>query len=428
MKRTFYILTLLLTGAATLIGQRVTGRLATSVATWEGRTATREKTTFVRGTQNVNLDVAGSALSFSTSFFVSNDFSSDIGTDPELRLSTLALRGRDIFGAASFSLGRHFVASGIGSGYVDGLSVSGSVLDNRVTILAYGGYDVVNTREINLNKNFSDNALYGARLAVIPMERTSIGLAYMNRSRESGSIRVTRIDSLFNPYTVVLAQLPEREEMVSADATIGFVNDLLLNVRGDYDILGEKVHRTQVFARYALMRSLSVTGEFIQREPRIGYNNIFSVFTQKSSTEIEGGVEYEATPLLRGYARFGHVAYTDESSQRLIVGGSYDFLSFTYTQNFGYAGELNGVTVQAVYPMMERMLIPSVALGFAGYKASKDDPSNTVVSVTAGATWRPVQSFSTNASVQWAKNPVFSNDVRLFLTASYWFSDRLNIL
>jgi hypothetical protein len=128
------------------------------------------------------------------------------------------------------------------------------------------------------------------------------------------------------------------------------------------------------------------------------------------------------------FARFANVAYVDESSQRLVVGGTYDVFSATYTQNFGYAGELNGISFQALYPMLERTLTPMCAVGYASYKQSKDEPSSNVLNGTVGVVYRPVQTLSTDLQVQWISNPQYNSDMRIFLKINYWFSEKLNWL
>jgi hypothetical protein len=109
----------------------------------------------------------------------------------------------------------------------------------------------------------------------------------------------------------------------------------------------------------------------------------------------------------------------------VTVGGSYDFVNFSYTQNFGYAGDLNGVSIQAVYPMMERTLTPNFGLGFASYQLSDSDTKNTVLNTSIGATYRPKASLSTDVQLQWMRNPRYANDMRLFVKVNYWFTERL---
>ncbi|MCX6136577.1 MAG: hypothetical protein NTV54_03665, partial [Ignavibacteriales bacterium] len=168
-----------------------------------------------------------------------------------------------------------------------------------------------------------------------------------------------------------------------------------------------------------------LSAEYIFREPRVAYNSIFSVFNTNSTQEIEGGVEYEVTPSLKTYARYASVNYSDETSGRLSVGGQYEFVNIAYTQNFGYAGELNGISFQAAYPLMEQQLTPSLGFGYAGYKLEKDGPSNNVLSSSVGATYRPMPALSADVQFQYMSNRLYKDDARVFLKLTYWMNRQL---
>jgi hypothetical protein len=171
---------------------------------------------------------------------------------------------------------------------------------------------------------------------------------------------------------------------------------------------------------------ISATLEYIFREPRVSYNSIFSVFNTASTKEIEGGVEYRPLAKTSFFARFANVDYIDENSQRFSFGGTYDFITASYTQNLGYAGELNGVSLFAVYPLMDRMITPTLGFGYASFKHAKNVPSRTVVNATLGAVYRPMKTLSSDLQVQWMNNPQFDSDVRIFLKVTYWFNERMN--
>jgi hypothetical protein len=179
-------------------------------------------------------------------------------------------------------------------------------------------------------------------------------------------------------------------------------------------------------ARVGILSSLSVTADYLFREPRVAYNSIFSVFNTNSTKELEAGLEYEVMPMFHTFARYATVQYTDDNSQRITVGGSYDFMNISYTQNFGYAGDLNGVSLQAVYPMMERKFTPNVGFGYATYQLSDNGAKNTVINSSIGATYRPLPALSTDLLLQWMRNPLYANDVRVFVKVNYWFSERLS--
>lgn len=421
MKNIFISLALLLSTAS---AQLITGRSTTSLYSFQGLDSALAKVTNVRAYENVYLNIAKDDISFTMNALVSNDFGSTIATDPELRISSLMVKVRNIGGLADLSAGRQFVFAGAGYGLIDGMIGSLRVLDRSVTIVGYGGTNVTRTRDIR-KQWIGNNGMFGGQVIYAPVEQGSIAVSYMNKRMIRKPYDAVRADSLFNPYIIVINSLPLAEELASLDVEYDF-HTVLLQAKSDYDFESEALSRIQAFTRVSISDELGATAEYIFREPRLAYNSIFSVFNVNSTKEIEGGIEYRPMTKTFLYARFGNVQYVDESSQRLVVGGTYDFISAAYTQNFGYAGELNGISLQAVYPLGDRTLTPSLGFGYASYKQDKNDASSTVVNATAGVAFRPIKALSTDLQLQWMNNPLYNSDVRLFLKATYWFNERMS--
>ncbi|MDD8018269.1 MAG: hypothetical protein PHP42_07835 [Bacteroidota bacterium] len=411
--------------AVSASAQFITGRTTTSFYTFQGRDTASAKQTYMRAYENIYLNIAKDNISFNTNAMVSNDFGSTIATDPELRVSSLMVKVRNIGGAVDLSAGRQFVFAGPGTGLIDGVIGSARFMDNMFTVTGYGGTNVSHTRDIR-KQWVGNNGLFGGQVVVAPVENGSVALSYMNKRMIRTPYTAVRLDSLFNPYIIVINSRPLAEELASIDAEYDFSKVAFLQAKSDYNFLTKDISRVEAFTRVTINDQLGVTGEYIFREPRVAFNSIFSVFNTNTTQELEGGLEYRPCQKTFVYARLGNVRYVDDNSQRLVVGGSYDFLSATYTQNFGYAGELNGVSLQAVYPLGDRTFTPTVGFGYASYKLDKKDPSSTVVNATAGMVYRPLQAFSTDMQIQWMNNPQYKSDMRIFLKASYWFNERMN--
>ncbi|MFA6540992.1 MAG: hypothetical protein WCT99_05255, partial [Bacteroidota bacterium] len=103
MKNIFISLALLLSTAS---AQLITGRSTTSLYSFQGLDSALAKVTNVRAYENVYLNIAKDDISFTMNALVSNDFGSTIATDPELRISSLMVKVRNIGGLADLSAGR----------------------------------------------------------------------------------------------------------------------------------------------------------------------------------------------------------------------------------------------------------------------------------------------------------------------------------
>ena len=418
------IFLLLFLSFATCAAQLMSGRFTTSFYGWQGRDTSLAKQNYLRAYENVQFNIGEPHFFFSTNFQVSKDFGTVISSDPDLRLSSLVFQGRNIVDMVDVSLGRQFVFAGVGNGLMDGGIAKARFFSGMIGVTAYGGYNVVQSRTINLKRNFSDNALYGAQILFMPVTDGSLGISYMNRSRKPEPFKAVRADSLFNPEVIEIAYAPVEEKYASVDAE--YTMSRLFNVygRSDYDVNFERISRAQLFPRVSVLSNVNVTGEYLFRQPRIAFNSIFSVFETNSTQEAEGGIEYAPVADIQTYVRYGYVSYTDDQSTRIRVGGTYRGVSVSYTRNLGYEGDLNGVLLQAVYPVFERTLIPMIGFGYASYQVSQQAEKNSVVNGTLGATYRPMQMLSADIQMQWMRNRIYANDMRIFMKVSYWFSDR----
>lgn len=423
-RKIFIGLVLISAGAS---AQLMTGRLTTSFYGFEGRDSALAKVYYLRAYENVYFNAASGDYSFNMNAMVSNDFGSTIVTDPELRVNSFLMKVKNIGGLADIAAGRQFVFAGVGSGLIDGVSGSLKFLDNTLVVQGYGGSNVIQSRDIRKNY-IGTNGLFGGQITYAPIEDGVIGVSYMNKRWQRKPYTALRMDSLFNPYSIVINSRPNEEELASVDVEYSHEQLYSIQAKTDFDILTEEISKIQGFTRIGVMKELNVTAEYIFRQPRLAYNSIFSVFNINSTKEIEGGLEYRPISKTFLFARFANVDYLDETSQRLVVGGAYDFISASYTQNFGYAGELNGVSVQATYPMMDRTFTPMCALGYATYKLDKSDPASDVINGTLGVSYRPMQTLSTDLQMQWMSNPQYKSDMRVFLKINYWFNEKLNWL
>jgi hypothetical protein len=103
------------------------------------------------------------------------------------------------------------------------------------------------------------------------------------------------------------------------------------------------------------------------------------------------------------------------------------YASASFSWNTGYAGELSSLSANAGYPLFDNKFTPTIMAGYALYKLSENAPQSDAMSLGVGAVYRPVPLLSLDMQVQWLRNNVYNNDVRLFFRASYFLSDQLNL-
>jgi hypothetical protein len=186
--------------------------------------------------------------------------------------------------------------------------------------------------------------------------------------------------------------------------------------------------RVQAGGRVNVTDPLAITVDYVHRMPRISFNSIFSAFTWNSVNEIEGGVEYGFTPLLRAFGKLAYVSYTDAKSHRWTLGMNAGYGSLSYVGGDGYAGQLQGINLEGSYPLVGGKVIPSAGVSYMSYRLSPDNPiRDKAWTILLGATVRPVRIFSFDVQGQLLTNKIVKRDMRLLVKLNYWFAERLSI-
>jgi len=417
------LLALVLT--TSLQAQIINGRFVTSFYTWEKFDTVGSSKTNLRAFQAAQVSVAQGDLSFHTYVLGAMNGVNSLGDLGFVRVYTMYARWANIGRAVDVNVGRQAVYAGAGSGTIDGILARARIYKDQFTVVGYWGSSV-RPEYTGVQKNWHDNSMFGGQIVTTALQGGRLGVSYMNRRAERDPYWTTRArDTSFAAVPYYVAPNSEAEQLISGDASYTLTKMFMVYGRYDYDLYSVQTSRGQVGGRVSLTQALSLTADYTYRKPRILYNSIFSAFIANAVSEIEAGVEYSFAPLVRGFARFGNVTYTDETSQRWTVGVNTGYGSLSYSGSNGYAGELTSVNLQAAYPVLNNKLVPNAGVSYASYRLSVDDSRQNALSVVFGAIVRPVQSFSFDVQGQWLANRVYKQDMRLQAKLSYWFSERL---
>jgi hypothetical protein len=349
---------------------------------------------------------------------------SSFGESGFLRVYNLYFRWANIGKILDINAGRQAVYAGVGNGTIDGLSIRTRLFKEKVAVVGYWG-STVRPEYTGVRENWHDNQNFGFQVVTTALENLRFGASYMNRLEQRDPYWTMRArDTTFVPVPYFIQYENRAEQYISADASYLFSNRSTLYGRFDYDLDMVRPSRGQASARVPVTDELTLTGDFIYRQPRISYNSIFTAFVSSATSEVEGGAEYAFMPLFRAFARFGNVTYSGETSQRWTLGVNAGYGTFSYTGSNGYAGELQSFNLYASYPMLNNLLVPNAGVSYGSYRLSAEDARQDAFSLLLGAILRPSAAFSCDLQGQWLTNKIYSHDVRLQAKLSYWFSHR----
>ncbi len=436
MKNLFRLLPLLFLSVSFLFAQRLQVRLVTSGYAWERQDTVGQSSQHLFGYQTIQLSLAGKNLAFQTYIQGFNDFTGPVKNDPLVRLYNLYLKWTNIADVADVTLGRQAVFAGVGNGTLDGGTAAIKLFDSRLKVFGYYGLLPAPRQKAELIADKKNNFMTGGQLVVAPLDFAQLSVSYMKKHIKPETYIGLRRDSLFNPYPVEIKPSATAEEYVSGDVSLDYHEWVSGYARYDYDVLREKMSRFQLFARWRPFESLSVkalkpfglTAEYVQREPRLSFNSIFSVFAYNTLKEYEVGGEYAITPTWQVFAKYGSVSYGDDDSKRVTLGANGDHISVSLTRNVGYSGELSAASASAGYPFLENKLMPTLMVSYAQYKLNESASKlDNALAVALGLVFRPMPVLSLDTQGQWIQSKIYKNDLRLFVRVSYLFSQQLGI-
>jgi hypothetical protein len=436
MKKLTALTVLAVLSISGVYAQRLQGRFVTSAYAWDRQDTIGKSSQHLYGYETMQLSLSGEQLSLHTYLQGFNDFAGPLSNNPTLRLYNFYFKWANVGNVADVSLGRQAIFAGVGNGTVDGGLASFRFLDSRVKLTGYYGALPAERYEARLIDNTDKNYMAGGQLSASPLDFAQFSISFMKKNIKPETYLGIRRDSLFNPYMVEITPTATAEEYVSGDVSLEYKDLVSGYLRYDYDLLLDKNSRFQFFTRVKPFQSLdvkfleplSLTGEYLQREPRLLFNSIFSVFAFNTLKEYEVGAEYAIGTEWQLFAKYGDVSYNDGDSHQMTLGVNGNHVSFSVTRDDGNGGELSAASLSLGYPFFENKLTPTLMLSYAHYKLSEySNNLSDALSISIGAVYRPVRVLSIDAQAQWIQNKIYNNDTRLFIRVSYLLSQQLGI-
>ena len=420
------ILLLLLAGGMlyTVIPQSLNGRFSSSIYTFERFDTAGSSTTNARTYQMLSFNFGKENMWLRSNLNLEYDLSNPQQSDPRFRVYNLYADFSNIFDVASLKLGRQPLFNSIAGGVFDGATLGLNYKGYKLS--GYYGGNVPAYQKLELIENWSENYLLGGEFTILALMDWRFSAKYINKNFLTQSYTAVRLDPELNPINVLIENESNQYQFLSGEVSYFKQNFGSGNIRYDYDLNFNTSSRFEISGRYNQIKNLGVSLYYNYREPKIRYNSIFSVFDYGNTWEIEGGVDYLIDNKYTVIGKFANVTYKDERSQRLTLGLSSPYGTITARKNFGYAGEMDAISLYTAFSQLEGLLTPSLGFSYTRYKLSADDPSNELVSVLAGANVRPFRTLSFDIQGQYLDNKIYQNDWRLFFKLNFWFNTIFN--
>ncbi len=424
MKKFFIPLLLLLSAAA--IAQNINGRISSSIYSFERFDTAQTSETYYRTFQSLNLNVNEGEYSIKTRMNFESNISNTLVNDPRFRVYNLFFEARNLFDIATLKLGRQSVINSVGGGVYDGANLS--IKYEGYQISGFYGGNVPAYQKLEFTDDLKNDYLLGGKFVFSAIENFRFAASYIDKNFKPMDYTALRLDENLNPIEVLVQRESNQFKFLSGDISYNLPNYFDANARYEYDLNFETTSKFEFSGRYDQIDRLGVSVYYNYREPKVSYNSIFSVFNYGNSQEIEGGLDYRVTDLITVVGKFGNVKYEDDDSQRLTVGVNSNFGSVSYRKTFGYAGELDAVSLYTARSFWDGLITPSIGLSYSSYKLCEGAETNNITALLAGINYRPLRVLSFDLQGQYFNNKIYENDFRIMFKINHWFNTNLNLL
>ncbi|MFO7526458.1 MAG: LPS assembly protein LptD [Ignavibacteriaceae bacterium] len=419
MKKIIFIC-LVFSISALVYAQNINGRFSSSLYSFERFDTSDVSQTHLRTYQMLNLNLNYENFSVRSYLNLEHDFAKEMIDDPRLRFYNLYLEARNILELATFKLGRQPLFNSVAGGIYDGASLVLKKYDFQLS--GFYGANVPAYQKLELIENWEDNYVLGGKLSTSALDNFRFAIGYINKNFKPMDYLAQRLDPSLNPIQVLIESKSNQYEFLSGEASF-YMKDLVsIDTRYDYDINYSQTSKIEADARYEQIEDLGINVYYNFREPRIRYNSIFSVFDFGNSQEIELGGDYRIDENFTVIGKFGYVTYKDDNSSRAGLGVATKYGSLNYRKTFGYAGEMDALSLYSAYSFLDGLFTPSLGISFTNYKLSSTDEANDLISLLAGINYRPMRALSFDLQAQFMNNKIYKNDLRLLFKLNHWFN------
>lgn len=401
-----------------LSAQNIFGRLSSSAYFYETYTDQNTSVNNIRSFNILALTASKDKFSLKTRLNFETDFSNSYNDDPRLRFYNLYIEGKDLFDVVTVKLGRQTLINSLGALF-DGLSAKFKY--DKYSLTAYYGGNVPAYQKLEFTDDLENDYVFGAKFNAKLNKEFGVGLDYINKNFKPVEYTVERLDEDYNPINVLIRKNSIQYHYISANASYIKSDKLMLNSKFTYDLNYKQASRFNFSGRVQASKKIGVNVYYNFRESRIAYNSIFSVFNYGNSQEIETGLDYKINREFSLIGKYGYVKYKDDNSSRLSVGFNSIYGSLTYRKTFGYAGELDAISIYSAKSFLQGKITPSVSIAYTSYKLDEDDESDDLITLSCGLNYRPIKKFSFDFQTQYYNNKYYKNDLRFLLRANYYF-------
>lgn len=296
------------------------------------------------------------------------------------RLFYLYADYRDLFNKVDIRAGRQFVNYAAGSALIDGGMVD---LKNvgPVAFSVMGGRNVY--YGIDGELTHAGDTVFGAAAYLTGYPATDAEISYFVK-RDNDGIAREQIGAMFRQY---------------------LFGGLKLYGNTRFDMASENFDEILAGAKYFVNENLVLTGEWFQSYPTFDYTSIYSVFAVDRYQEGSFRADYTINHMFAVRGAYKYQDFGENTEGHVFEAGlkvrpiETLMLDFGYDRRHGYAGDLDGFTVDAQYDMTPNLQLAG-GMAYDVYKKDSMTGDTNAQSYWLGTRYRLNKTMSVDARVQ----------------------------
>jgi hypothetical protein len=403
--------------------QTISGRLNTSIYSWQQRNLEDESAQHMRTYQLAQFSIGNiglQGLSFHTYLNLSHDLGKQAVDDPRIWLYNCYFDYKTLKNTLAIGVGRQRIYAGVGYGTIDGVRLKYRFKD-YFNVKFYAGMLAPLQKSTELADFDADNLSWGFHITSTKIKKVRIGISYAAHSRTVLPYKTAGVYSgnyrLEHPISTL------QKELIGIDLKGLLSSKFRLNARLDYNFGNHTVRRGQGGVRWVVNKNFDLGLDYIYRTPYLDLNSIFSVFTYNPNQEIALLSNY----LWRDFrfnVNLATVMFEGDNNLRLGFGCSWKQIYMGYFHRSGYGGDNNGLSAHYKH-ILNKKLHLTFGSNLASYKLySTADDVEFLFGGTLGVLYFPVKKLSLQLETQLLNNKIFDHDFRIFFRGNYAFFHR----
>ena len=427
MKTKYKLIFYLIFSASIVSAQTMNLSFSTYFYTWE-RTdsiAANSETSYLKGYQNLSLEVAKEKWSLNTSLLTQEDISNQ--TTPKgfnYSFYNLYVKGSNLWNVLDMKIGRQYVYAGVGNGMVDGLYLKYKAgMNKQYQLSVFGGALTPGNYDFQSYSDVNNNFIFGSAFNYYGDQGLTASLSYYLQRKQYAPYTALRINSSFITTQEEIVTDSRFQQLVGMNFSYTGKQKYTIFGKAYFDIYQSKFYQTELNFSYPY-KNFRVSADYTYREAQLTYNTTFWTMAQywplSHYQEIEGSVDYTLKNGINLFATLSDVIYIDDNGLKYQAGFKKADYGLYYVGYSGYSGESNGAVGYVYHNFIPSLLSANLTLNYSNYSIGEySDGKTNQFSGIIGVTYRPLPTLAIDAQGQFITNEIYSIDSRFLIGVNY---------